>query len=222
MHSILLAFGAGVVVSFSPCVYPLVPVTLGFIGAGSGCSRKRALILSLVYVLGIALTYSLLGVIAALSGKIMGSLVDRAALYFVAGNICLVMGLSMFGAFKINIFGFLSRGAKGVVEHSHRKGGIVQALFLGLFSGLIIGPCMGPVLAGILAVAGTTGNVVYGALLLFVFAWGMGALLVIAGALSGVINKAFKVSPRLQWMERFWAIMLFVAAEYFFIKMGGI
>ena len=102
--SLLLAFLAaylgGVVISFTPCTYPLIPVTVGFIGAQGSSSRLRGFLLSLFYVCGMALTYSILGGAAALSGKLFGQMQTTPWTYFIMANLCLVMGLSMLDVFN--------------------------------------------------------------------------------------------------------------------------
>ena len=105
--SVLLAFLAaylgGIVISFTPCTYPLIPVTIGFIGAKSSSSRLRGFLLSLFYVGGLALTYSILGGVAALSGKLFGQMQTTPWVYFIMANLCLIMGLSMLDVFAISL-----------------------------------------------------------------------------------------------------------------------
>ena len=103
--SVLLAFLAaylgGVVISFTPCTYPLIPVTVGFIGAQGSSSKLRGFFLSLFYVGGIAVTYSILGGAAALSGRLFGQMQTTTWTYLIMGNLCLIMGLSMLDVFSI-------------------------------------------------------------------------------------------------------------------------
>ena len=105
--SVLLAFLAaylgGVVISFTPCTYPLIPVTVGFIGAQGSSSKLRGFFLSLFYVGGIAFTYSILGGAAALSGRLFGQMQTTPWTYFIMGNLCLIMGLSMLDVFSISL-----------------------------------------------------------------------------------------------------------------------
>src|SRR3989338_274429 len=88
-------FIAGVTVSFTPCVYPVIPLTLGFIGARSAGSKWKGFLLSLIYVLGMALTYAVLGAFASLSGKLFGQVGSHPLTYFIVANVCLLLGLSM-------------------------------------------------------------------------------------------------------------------------------
>src|SRR5574340_120579 len=107
----LAVYLGGVLASFTPCVYPFIPITLGFIGGRSGGSRIRGFILSVFYVLGMALTYTALGAIAALSGSLFGQMFTSAWTYFIVANVCIIMGLAMLGVFSLPQImpGFLSR-----------------------------------------------------------------------------------------------------------------
>lgn len=105
--SVILAFAAaylgGVVISFTPCTYPLIPVTVGFIGAQKATTKLRGFLLSLFYVLGLSVTYAALGAVAALSGRLFGQMQTTPLVYFLMANVCLVMGLAMLDVFKISI-----------------------------------------------------------------------------------------------------------------------
>src|SRR3989338_11003481 len=94
-------FAAGVLVSFTPCVYPVIPLTLGYIGARSAGNRWKGFTLSLVYVLGMALTYAVLGAFAALTGRLFGQISANPWTYFVVANMCLLLGFSMLGVFEL-------------------------------------------------------------------------------------------------------------------------
>ena len=208
------AYFAGILVSFTPCIYPVIPITLGYIGGRSEGSRRRAFSLSLVYVLGLALVYSGLGLFAAMSGKLFGSINSHPASLFIMANICLVLGLSMLGVFHIPSLGFKSRGAP------KKPKGLIGALFVGAGSGLVVGPCTAPVLGVILIYVAKTGNLAYGTALLFVFALGLGTLLVLLGTFAGLLANLPKSGP---WMNKvkviFGWILIFIA-EYFLIQMG--
>lgn len=212
--SFIGAFLGGVLVGFSPCVYPLIPITLGFIGVKAGSSRLRGLILSLVYVLGLAITYSILGLIASLTGRLFGEISAHPISFLVIGNACIIAGLSFFDVFNISFTGIRLQ------NKIKNKGEILSVFLLGMASGLIAGPCTAPALGTILLYVATKQNVFYGASLLFVFAYGMGFLLILVGTFSAIFVN---LSHSGRWLERIKKISGFILlgiGEYFLIKAG--
>jgi len=209
----ILAFGAGVLVSFSPCVYPLLPITIGYIGASSQKDKLHSFILSLIYVLGISITYCALGVFASVTGKIFGQISSSPVSFFIIGNICIIFGLSMLGIFEMHLPNFfLNKFKKPKSKFS--------VFLLGLISGLIIGPCTAPVLGAILVYVATKHNLLYGVFLLFSFAYGMGALLIVAGTFSGFLLSLPKSGKWMYTIERLGGVLLILVGEYFLINMG--
>lgn len=210
-------FAAGVLVSFTPCVYPVIPMTLGFIGAKSAGSRWKGFSLSLVYVLGMALTYAVLGAIAALSGKLFGTVGSSPVSYFILANICLLLGLSMLGLFSFPQINFVSASAA-----TRSRGGYLGAFLVGLLSGLIVGPCTAPALAVILVYAGSKQNVLYGFSLLFVFGYGVGFLMILLGTFAGLLSSIPKSGKWLEIVKKSFGWLLILAAEYFLIHTGSL
>jgi len=207
------AFGAGVLVSFSPCVYPLLPITIGYIGAGAQKNRFHAFVNSLVYVLGMAITYSALGIFASLTGKLFGEISAHPASFFIIGNICILFGLSMLGLFELHLPDFfLNRMKKHKTKFS--------VFLLGVTSGLVVGPCTAPVLGTILVYVATKQNLFYGVFLLFSFAYGLGALLILAGTFSGLLMGLPKAGRWMYTIEKIGGVLLLLAGEYFLINMG--
>lgn len=211
----VIVFLSGVLVSFTPCVYPLLPVIIGFIGARAGGLRLKGFLLSLFYVFGMSIVYSLLGAFASLSGKVFGALTSTPLVYFIVGNIFLLFGLSMLGLFNMPVPRALSR-------FDIKKGVYVQALFLGAFSGLVVGPCVAPVLGSLLVYVGTKQNVLYGMLLLFTFAFGLGVIIILTGTFASLLVTLPKSGLWMERVKKICGFILILAAEYFLIKMGGL
>jgi cytochrome c-type biogenesis protein len=212
----IAVFVAGVFVSFTPCVYPVIPLTLGCIGARSAGSRSKGFLLSLVYVLGMAVMYAALGAFAALSGKLFGQIGSSPITYFVVSNVCLVLGLSMLGVFDLPMLSLAPAAG------APKKGGYLSVFVVGLFAGLIVGPCTAPVLAVLLVYVGSRANVAYGISLLFVFGYGVGFLFILLGTFTGLLASMPKSGVWLERVKKTFGWVLILAAEYLFIKMGGL
>lgn len=219
-ESIIMAFiGAyigGVFGSFTPCVYPLIPITAAFIGALSSRSKARGFTLSITYVLGMALIYTILGAFAAITGKLFGQIQSNPWTYVIVANIYILMGLSMLDVFNlpVRVPGFISKA-------QHKRKGIFDSFFMGAISGVIIGPCTVPILASLLSYVATTQNIPLGMSLLFTFSIGLGTLLIFVGTFASLLAKIPKSGI---WMVRIKHIagwILLIAGEYFLIKAGG-
>ncbi len=213
----LAVYMAGVLVSFTPCIYPVVPITLACIGARGVGSKTKGFTLSLIYVSGMAFTYAILGMIAALSGKLFGQIQTNPWTYLVIGNLFLLMGLSMLGVFSLSIrpprfITALSRGKKG--------SGIVGSFLTGAVSGMIVGPCTTPALAVVLGYAATKQNVTLAALLMFVFALGMGTLLILVGTFAGLLAGIPKSGAWMVRISKAFGWILVATGEYFLINAG--
>ena len=219
--SVFLAFLAtylgGLVISFTPCTYPLIPVTVGLIGAQGSSSKLRGFFLSLFYVAGIALTYSILGGAAALSGRIFGQMQTTPWTYFIMANLCLVMGLSMFDVFNISL-PVPHKLMKLTGENNKKR--FLDNFLIGAVSGVVIGPCTAPALAVLLGYVAVKTNLLLGMSLLFVFALGMGTLLIIVGTFAGVIAALPKSGTWMTKIKFISGLILIGAAEYFLYIAG--
>lgn len=214
--SFIGAFLGGVLVSFSPCVYPLVPITLGFIGVKAGSSRLRGFRLSLIYVLGLAITYSMLGLIASLTGRLFGQISTHPLSFFIIGNACIIAGLSFFDIINI---GFTGLRLQNKIK---MKGDFLSVFLLGLVSGLAVGPCIAPALGTILLYVAAKQNVFYGASLLFAFAYGMGVLLILTGTFSALFVNLSRSEIYLARLKKLSGFILLGIGEYFLLKAGGL
>jgi thiol:disulfide interchange protein DsbD len=239
------AFGAGFLTSLTPCVYPMIPITLAIFGArGGDVTRRRALLLATSYVVGMGVTYAVLGVsIALLSGATsFGAQLGHPAVVIPLVLLFVALAASMFGAFELN----LPSGLQARLNQIGGKG-FGGAFAMGLVGGLIAAPCTGPFLAGLLAYVSTTGSVVGGGSLLFVYALGMGVLFWVLAAFalalprSGAWMEAVKsiggiallwaglyfLRPLVRELRMFaapdwWFLGLSLAAVGFGIAVGGI
>jgi len=215
-NSLLLALAAsylgGILVSLTPCVYPMIPITVGVISSSNlGGSRARGFILSLSYVTGLALVYAGLGLFAAASGRFFGTVGTSPYTYLFVGNILLLFGLSMLDVFQLPFVGTnLKTGMKGVPG----------VFVIGMSSALVAGPCTAPVLGSLLAYVGTTGKLVSGSLLLFSFAFGMGSVLLAAGTFSGVLAAIPRSGAWLEKTKKIIGLLMIALAEYFFVQAG--
>jgi len=180
-----IAFAGGVLTSLTPCVYPLIPITVSIFGAKQSGSRAHAMALSGLYVLGIAVTYSALGASAALTGKAFGTVMQNPWVLGGVAALFLAMAASMFGAFELQLPSSLQARLSAVGGT-----GYAGALAMGLVAGLIAAPCTGPVLAAALAFVATKGSVVYGVAIMFAYALGIGLLFFVLGAFSVSLPKS--------------------------------
>jgi len=212
--SYISAFLAGLAVSFSPCVYPLIPVTLSFIGVKAGASRFRGLSLSLVYVLGLAITYSILGLIVTLSGRLFGQISSHPFSSLIIGNACILAGLSFLEVININFTGIRLQNKIKMQD------GYFSVFLLGLTSGLVVGPCTTPALGTILLIVASKQNILYGASLLFVFAYGMGFLLILTGAFGALVLNLSKSDIWLTRVKKLSGFILIGIGEYFIFQAG--
>ena len=216
--AILVAYLGGVLASFTPCVYPVIPITVAYIGARSSSSRTKGFLLSIVYVLGMAAVYTALGGFTALTGKLFGQIQTNPWIYLIVANICILMGLSMLGVFMVSIpmpqflTGFRPEG---------ESGGFVGSFLVGAVSGLIIGPCTTPVLAVLLSLIAARQSAVFGMSLMFVFALGMGTLLVIVGTFSSFLSSIPKSGLWMTRINKIFGWILIGMGEYFLLKAGG-
>jgi thiol:disulfide interchange protein DsbD len=179
------AFAGGVLTSLTPCVYPLIPITVSIFGAKRSGSRAQAMALSGLYVLGIAVTYSALGASAALTGKVFGTVMQNPWVLGFVVVVFLAMAASMFGAFELQLPASLQARLSRV-----GGAGYAGALGMGLVAGLIAAPCTGPVLAAALAFVATKGSLVFGVAIMFAYALGIGLLFFLIGAFSVSLPKS--------------------------------
>lgn len=230
-----LVFVAGLALNLTPCVYPLIPITVGFFASQKGTDRSRTVLLAIVYVLGMSVTYSALGVTAALTGKLFGAALQSP--WVVAGIVAILLALaaSMFGAWEIRVPAWATRVSGG-------RTGIGGALVMGLAVGLVAAPCIGPFVLGLLTYVGQQQDPLLGFALFFTLSLGLGLPYLVLGistrgleslpnsgawmlgvrqlfgvllvALAGWFARPFIADP---WGERLFAGLLVVGGLYLLV-----
>lgn len=208
LPAFLLVFAGGVLTSIGPCNIATIPLIVGYVGGSRDLPRSRAFLLSLAFAAGLALTFMLLGVAAALIGGIVGT--SSHWWYYLVAGICFLIGLNMLGVLKLN----LPMAFGGLRERIGLKG-IPGALALGLVSGLVASQCATPVLAAILTYVMAKGALVYGAALLFVYALGRGVPVVLAGTFTGVLKSFQKLGRWSEGIEKVSGIIVIGVGLYF-------
>lgn len=209
-----LVFGAGLLTSLTPCVYPLIPVTVSILGAKKAQSRGKAFLLALSYVLGIAVTYAALGAVAALTGSVFGSVAANPWVNIAMAVLLAALSLNMLEVFQFRLPGLAGASAGA------RQAGVVSNFLLGLAFGLVASPCTAPVLGAVLLWVGKSASVVRGSTLLFTFALGMGAFLLAVGTFSSLVTTLPKSG---EWMNRVktaMGVLLLATAGWFCFQAG--
>lgn len=195
--AILMSFGFGVLASLTPCVYPMVPITVSIFGATSQeTSRLRGAGLSAAFVLGIAALFTPMGVASALTGRLMGSALSNQWVVLSLAALFVALAASMFGAFELALPSSLTTRLSSV-------GGVgfKGAFVMGMVMGLIAAPCTGPFLTGMVTVIATTKNVALGSAALFSFALGLGVVFFVAGAFGANLPKAGAWMMAVKWVS---------------------
>ena len=221
LSAIPLLFLGGLLTSLTPCVYPMIPITVALVGQeslGARASKWRPLLLTLSYVVGLAMVYAVLGVIAGMSGSIFGSISSNPWLYFLQANVLLLAGLFMLDVFTFTLPTSTLEWASRVGSGGHYGG----AFAMGSVSGLVAAPCGAPVMAAVLTWVTRTQSAVLGFIYLFVFSLGMCALLVVVGVSSGSVSKLPRAGAWMLRVKRFFGFVLLGVAEYYLIKMGQV
>lgn len=208
--ALLLVFVAGILVSFTPCVYPMIPIIIGFVGGSAEGSRFKGFILSVFFVLGLAVTYSILGVIAGATGSLFGSFMANPVVLWVIVGVFVLLGASMLGAFDITV----PAGLQGRLMSGERKG-VLGAVLVGAVTGIIAAPCAGPPLLVLLSWIGNSGNLVMGFVLMAVFALGLGVLFIVIGTFAGAMTSLPQAGPWMDTIKKGLGIVIFAVALYY-------
>lgn len=185
--SLALFFGFGLALSLTPCVYPMIPILSGIlVGQGVNLTTRKSFMLALAYVLGMALTYAVVGVVAGIFGHNLQAIFQNPWILATFAGVFVLLALSMFGFYDIQLPSSLQTRLTKMSDNQER-GTLQGAGLMGIFSAIIVGPCVAPPLAGALIYIGQSGNGALGGIALFVMGLGMGVPLLLLGASAGEI-----------------------------------
>jgi thiol:disulfide interchange protein DsbD len=217
--AILAAFAFGVFVGFTPCVYPILPITVSYIGSIARGSKLNGFLYSLVYVLGMAIIYSVIGVITAITGGQIGRIWNNGWVLLGLANFFMLLALWQLKVIQISVPQFI-QGA------GPRRRGALGALLVGGASGLVVGPCTLPGLAAMVTLiganahGGSAGTALFGAVAMFAYSLGLGSLAIVCGTFSGILTSLPRSGAWLSAIEKIFAILLILVAECFLIYLG--
>jgi len=211
-HGLLFAFPliflGGLALNLTPCVYPLIPITISYFGSQSTGKRSRTLMLATAYVLGMAITYSTLGAVAAASGGLLGAALQNPWVLGFVAVVLVTLALSLFGLFEIALPAF-------IVNRIGSRRGPGGAFFMGLTVGLVAAPCIGPFVLGLLAYVGQRGDPLTGFVMFFVLALGLGLPFLILALFSGALASMPRAGAWMVWVRSLFGCVLVGMAIYF-------
>ena len=205
---LLILFGAGLALNLTPCVYPVIPLTVSFFGGQSQGQTRRPFLLAAVYVLGMATMYSALGVAAALSGKLFGAALQSGWVLGLVALALVALALSMFGLYDLRMPTFL-------MQKAGARQGVLGAYGMGLLVGVVAAPCVGPAILALLAFVATTQNAGLGFLLFFVLSLGLGFPFLFLAAFSGKIAALPRAGAWMEGVKKIFGWVLLAMAAYF-------
>ena len=207
--SLIFVFIGGLALNLTPCVYPLIPITIGYFGGQAEGKTSRLFLMGLLFVVGLAITYSVIGVVTALSGAVFGSLLQNPIVIISIAIILLVLSLSMFGFYEFQLPTSLVNKAGGA------KSGMFGALFMGLTLGIVAAPCIGPFVLGLVTYVAAKGDPFYGFILFFDLAVGLGVPYLILAIFSGKIKKLPRAGEWMEAVKHIFGLLLIGMAVYF-------
>ncbi len=207
--SLLLVFLGGLALNLTPCVYPLIPITIGYFGGQSEGSTGRLFVLGVVYVLGMALTYSVIGVVTAMTGAVFGALLQNPIVVIVIALVMVTLSLSMFGVYEFKLPDSLVAKAGGA------QAGLAGAFLMGLTLGIVAAPCIGPFVLGLLTYVATKADVFLGFIMFFFLALGLGAPYLFLALFSGKIKNLPRAGFWMDGVKHIFGLLLLGMAIYF-------
>jgi len=205
----ILVFFGGLALNLTPCIYPLIPITISYFGGQSQGKKGGVVAHAVIYVIGMAMTYSILGVIAAFTGSLFGAALQYPPVLIGIALVMVLLALSMFNVYELRVPAFLNKFAGGSQK------GFFGTFFMGLTCGIIAAPCIGPFVLGLLTYVGDRGNVLLGFSLFFVLALGLGVPFLFLGIFSGSLKRIPRSGAWMVWVRTIFGFILIAMAIYF-------
>ena len=210
---LLLVFLGGLALNLTPCVYPLIPITVGYFGGQSEGSTTKLFFMGILFILGLAVTYSAIGVVTSLTGAIFGALLQNPIVILIIVGIMLTLSLSMFGVYEFKLPDSLVNKAGGA------KAGLFGAFFMGLTMGIVAAPCIGPFVLGLVTYVATKQDPFFGFLLFFVLAVGLGTPYLFLAVFSGKIKNLPRAGEWMDAVKHIFGFILIGMALYFLLPL---
>lgn len=211
MLTLIGVFLGGIALNLTPCVYPLIPITASYFGGRSETGERQGYIIlhGLLYILGLSVMNSAIGISAAFTGRLMGSFLQHPAVLIFVSSVLLLMALNFFGLWELRLPSFMS----AAVSKSHT--GYVQSLFMGLTLGIVAAPCIGPFIIGLLTMVAQKGDPLFGFLIFFTLSIGLGLPLFILSLFAGNVSKLPRSGEWLIWIRNLFGWIMLAMAVYF-------
>ncbi|CAN5660892.1 protein-disulfide reductase DsbD [soil metagenome] len=205
-YALILIFLGGLALNLTPCVYPLIPITVSFFGAQVSGSKSQSVMMGVFYALGMSITYSCLGVFAALTGGLLGTALQNPIVIIFIALILAALGTSMFGLFEIKV------PQKLALAGNKNRSGYFGSVLMGLTVGFIAAPCIGPFVLSLLVYVGKVGNVFTGFLMFFVLSLGLGVPYIFLAASSSSLSKLPRSGAWMEGVKVIFGLILFAMA----------
>ncbi|MCH7828045.1 MAG: thioredoxin fold domain-containing protein [Bacteroidetes bacterium] len=210
---LLFVFIGGLALNLTPCVYPLIPITIGYFGGQSEGSTKKLFFMGLSFVLGMSITYSIIGVVTSLTGALFGSLLQNMYVVLFIVLVFIIMSLGMFGVYEFKLPDSLVTKAGGA------KGGMFGSFFMGLTMGIVAAPCIGPFVIGLVTLVAAKGDPLYGFIMFFVLSLGLGLPYLFLAIFSGKIKQLPRAGEWMDAVKHIFGLLLLGMALYFLLPL---
>src|SRR3989304_3220983 len=210
---LLFVFLGGLALNLTPCVYPLIPITIGYFGGQSEGSTGKLFLMGLLFLIGMAVTYSIIGVVTALTGSVFGGLLQNTFVILGIVLIFLILSLSMFGVYEFKL------PDSWVQKAGRATKGYYGAFFMGLTMGIVAAPCIGPFVIGLVTYVAAKGDPYFGFLLFFVLAVGLGFPYLLLAVFSGKIKNLPRAGEWMDGVKHIFGFILIGMAIYFLLPL---